>query len=67
MVIETLNKSGVDTSGVLINESEKTTFTDVMSVAGGQRTFFTYAGASAKFGSEHMYFKSSLPKMLQLQ
>ena len=47
-------------------QGEKTSFTEVMSVPGGQRTFFTYAGASAKFGSEHVDFGNDCPKMLHL-
>ena len=47
-------------------QGEKTSFTEVMSVPGGQRTFFTYAGASAAFGSEHVSFEENCPKMLHL-
>ena len=65
-VTETLQKGGVSTEGLAVLPGEKTSFTDVMSVSGGQRTFFTYAGASAKFGSEHMHFESSRPRMLHL-
>ena len=65
-VTETLQKGGVSTDGLTVLPSEKTSFTDVMSVAGGQRTFFTYAGASAKFGSEHMQFEANCPKILHL-
>ena len=53
-VTEALRQGGVDTAGITALPGQKTSFTDVMSVPGGQRTFFTYAGASAKFGSEHM-------------
>ena len=65
-VTDTLQKGGVSTDGLTVLPGEKTSFTDVMSVAGGQRTFFTYAGAGAKFGSEHMPFESVKPKMLHL-
>ena len=65
-VTETLQKGGVSTDGLVVLPGEKTSFTDVMSVAGGQRTFFTYAGASAKFGSEHLSFETNCPKMLHL-
>lgn len=65
-VTETLQKGGVSTDGLTVLPGEKTSFTDVMSVPGGQRTFFTYAGASAKFGSEHMPFEKVKPKMLHL-
>ena len=41
-----LSQNGVETADIKIGQ-EKTSFTEVMSVTGGQRTFFTYAGASA--------------------
>lgn len=49
-VLGELQRNGVDTSGVRVVEDETTSFTDVMSVTGGQRTFFTYPGGSADFG-----------------
>ena len=63
-VTRLLEQNGVDTAGITFLPGEKTSFTDVMSIPGGQRTFFTYAGASAKFGSEHM--GSICPQMLHL-
>jgi sugar/nucleoside kinase (ribokinase family) len=45
---------------------ESTSFTDVMSVQGGQRTFFTYAGASGQFGAEHVPFEKIDPQILHL-
>lgn len=47
-----LLNEGIDVSAVIESPSEKTSFTDVMSVSGGERTFFTYAGASADYGVE---------------
>ena len=44
-----LSQNGIDTSCIK-KFNKPTSFTDVMSVKGGQRTFFTYAGASADFG-----------------
>lgn len=49
-VCEQLGAAGVDCTGVRTDPAGRTSFTDVMSVVGGQRTFFTYAGASADFG-----------------
>lgn len=60
-----LMKNGVDI-GNLSECSDKTSFTEVMSVVGGQRTFFTYAGASAKFGVDDVDFDSLNVKMLHL-
>lgn len=44
-----LARRGLDTSGVVVKPTA-TSFTDVMSVPGGERTFFTYPGASADWG-----------------
>lgn len=64
-VRQTLESSGVDTRGLTVLEGEKTSFTEVMSIPGGQRTFFTYAGAGAIFGSEHISW-DTLPRILHL-
>ena len=45
-----LKEQGVDVSNLKIDEPQATSFTDVMSVIGGQRTFFTFAGANGTFG-----------------
>ncbi len=58
--------AGVDVSCVKTIEGEKTSFTDVMSVTGGQRTFFTYAGASAQFGADDIDWDNLPCKMLHL-
>ncbi len=60
-----LHENGVDT-GHLKDSDLPTSFTDVMSVAGGQRTFFTYPGACAIFGYEHFDFDALPVKMLHL-
>lgn len=64
-VAEQLEKNGVDVNGI-VSGKEKTSFTQVMSVKGGQRTFFTYAGASAYFGYEDFDFQNLQVKMLHL-
>lgn len=61
----TLEENGVD-CGALVTTNDKTSFTDVMSVPGGQRTFFTYPGASAAFGDVHVDFDALNVKMLHL-
>lgn len=60
-----LNKDGVDTT-LIVTANDKTSFTDVMSVSGGQRTFFTYAGANGAFGYDNFPFDSLQVKMLHL-
>lgn len=48
--LDTMEKAGVDVSLVKVDAADKTSFTDVMSVPGAQRTFFTYPGACRSFG-----------------
>ncbi len=64
-VNETLEKSGVDVDGISFSD-DKTSKTEVMSVTGGQRTFFTYPGASKDFGFTDMNFDSFNAEMLHL-
>lgn len=54
---DNLQKYGVDTT-YITNSQKGTSFTDVMSVSGGQRTFFTYAGANADFGADDVALDS---------
>ncbi len=65
-VTSVLKNENVDVSGVTVSQNEKTSFTDVMSITGGQRTFFTYAGASAKFGLSDIDFDNICPEILHL-
>ena len=64
--VETMAKEGVDVSCIRVCGDEKTSFTDVMSVIGGQRTFFTYPGASASFGYDDIPWESLPCRMLHL-
>ncbi len=65
LVKKVLNGAKVDSS--MIKEiNDRTSFTQVISERGGQRTFFTYAGASSKFGIEHIDFENLNVKMLHL-
>ncbi len=63
---ETLSKNGVDIDNLTIGVHDRTSFTQVMSVRGGERTFFTYAGASADFGVNDINFGVIDPKILHL-
>ena len=65
-VRETLTEAGLDVTGLLTDTAAPTSFTEVMSVTGGQRTFFTYSGASAAFGAEDVNFGEDLPEILHL-
>ena len=64
-VKQTLESAGVNTRHLVTLEGQRTSFTEVMSIPGGQRTFFTYAGASAEFGSEHMNWENP-PRLLHI-
>lgn len=65
-VTQTLIDAGLDIFGLGVRAEEKTSFTDVMSIPGGQRTFFTYPGASANFGVDDIDFESLHAKILHL-
>lgn len=65
-VSDVLRQGGVDVSGFVVQEGERTSFTEVMSVVNGQRTFFTYPGTSANFGYEDIAFETLDAKILHL-
>ncbi len=60
-----LQKNGVDTAGIKA-AAGCTSFTDVMSVAGGQRTFFTHAGVCGDFGYDSLDLDATPAAMLHL-
>lgn len=62
---DVLEQNGVDT-GAIVKCADKTSFTEVMSISGGQRTFFTYPGASADFGLSDVDLQALNVKMLHL-
>ncbi len=64
-LVNTLTENGVDAS-MLTRGDTPTSFTDVMSIVGGQRTFFTYPGACAEFGLEDAALDELDVKMLHL-
>lgn len=64
--LRVMQEAGVDVSAVTVSGAERTSFTDVMSVAGGQRTFFTYPGACATFGYEDIPWDRLTCEMLHL-
>lgn len=63
--IKNLTSDGVDVSNV-IRCDKPTSFTEVMSVVGGQRTFFTFAGANADFVEPDVDLDNLGVKMLHL-
>lgn len=60
-----LEQNGLELSGLRTTD-EPTSFTQVMSVSGGQRTFFTYAGADGGLCADDVVFTGTLPKLLHL-
>ena len=65
-VIAKLTAEGVDTSGLVRDAELGTSFTQVMSVVGGQRTFFTYPGASSHFGVRDVDLDGMTAQILHL-
>ncbi len=65
-LVDTLKKSGINCTGLARSKTDRTSFTDVMSVVGGQRTFFTYAGACDSFGYGDFEFDDINSKILLL-
>lgn len=65
-VSDVLGGAGVDVNGLAVMKGERTSFTEVMSVINGQRTFFTYPGASADFGYTDILFDSMSAKIFHL-
>ncbi len=51
-VISRMQRFGLDTSKVLVSSSAPTSFSDVMSMPSGERTFFHARGANAEFSIE---------------
>lgn len=61
-----LSQGGVDVSGIAVSKEDSTSFTEVMSVISGQRTFFTYPGTSADFGYDDIDFQNLNTSILHL-
>ncbi len=66
LVRDTLEAGGVDCSPLCETHADNTSFTSVMSIAGGQRTFFTYAGTGADFGAADIDFEQLDAAILHL-
>jgi len=59
-------KYHLNTDGVKISENELTSFTNVVSVLGGERTFFTYSGCNSSFGYDDVDLENLNAKILHL-
>lgn len=51
-VCSEMAKKGIDVSGVIVSENVPTSFTDVMNIPSGERTFFHMRGANGDFSPE---------------
>lgn len=65
-VSNVLKGEGVLVDGIVKSKDATTSFTNVMNVIDGERTFFTYSGASADFGYDDINFDSLNCKMFHL-
>ena len=61
-----LKDNGVNADTVIEYDGDLTSFTQVISVSGGQRTFFTFPGASAHFGADDVDFSKLDAGLLHL-
>lgn len=66
IALKGLKNAGVDTSFIKVDERSSTGFTDVMTVTGGQRTFFTFPGACADFGYDDIDWDNLTCKLFHL-
>ncbi len=57
-LISEMQKNGIDVEGVSFSETTPTSFTDVMSMPGGERTFFHKTGANGEFSIGDIDVKS---------
>lgn len=65
-ILSELEKKGVDTSGILVSPDSLTSFSDVMSLPGGERTFFHARGANAQFSPCQIDLDSLSCRMLHI-
>ena len=57
-ILSKLAANGINIDGVVYSKDQPTSFTDVMSVPGGERTFFHVRGANAEFSPEDINVKA---------
>lgn len=57
-ILSKLAANGVNIDGIVYSKEEPTSFTDVMSVPGGERTFFHVRGANSEFSPNDINVKN---------
>ena len=65
-VLEEMRKDGIDTSSVVVSNTAATSFSDVMSLVGKERTFLHHRGANAEFSPEDVNIQALKCKMLHI-
>lgn len=65
-VIYKLNNHGINTDRISVSQTQPTSFSDVMSLKTGERTFFHARGANAEFSPAHIEVNSLNCKMLHM-
>ena len=65
-LIDKLRSKGIDVSGVKVSDTADTSFTDVMSLPTGERTFFNAKGANAEFAPEDIDLMSLRCKIFHI-
>jgi len=65
-LIAQMQRYNIDTGGVKVTEAAPTSFTDVMSLEGGERTFFHARGANGLFRPEDVDFAGLSCNMLHI-
>ncbi len=65
-VISKLQKYGIDTGRISVSNTSPTSFSDVMSLASGERTFFHARGANAEFSPEDIDISALNCKILHI-
>lgn len=64
--VNIIKENNVDIKNVIVSQRDKTSFTQVISIDGGQRTFFTYPGTSSDFGIDDIDFENFKADILHL-
>ena len=65
-LVDKLRSKGVDVSGIIVSSGIDTSFTDVMSLPTGERTFFNAKGANAVFAPEDIDISSLRCKIFHI-
>ncbi len=65
-VLSQLTRYGIDCSGVVKSQDKPTSFSDVMSLTSGERTFFHARGANAEFSPEDFDLSSVKSEILHI-